>query len=219
MSKRWAVANDPKLLERIKVQERAKTQKPGSTKKTTDAPANGISAKAKQSNAMSRIEKVAEQNRDSRFDFISFSESDQSLTIGFVSAMLISLNVSLRMHDAKSTILKSIWQERVRALVLTNRPVCAAWLKHVKYPVIVEEIYATTEANCLDVESVTAGCKPIIDALVKGGLLPDDSPKYVAQPIGFTYRQPRGGVVITLRQTDKPWGAINDQTIRVAEGL
>ena len=78
---------------------------------------------------------------------------------------------------------------------------------------VVEEVYATGENNCLDVESVTAACKPIIDALVRMRFIPDDSPVYIAQPIAYTFRQKNNGLVLVLRPAPKPWGEISDSTI------
>ncbi|MEF0314249.1 hypothetical protein PX116_22425, partial [Pseudomonas aeruginosa] len=81
------------------------------------------------------------------------------------------------------------------------------------------EVYATGEGQCLDVESVVAACKPVIDALVRTRFLPDDSSQYIAQPIAYTYRQRNNGLVLVLRPAPKPWGLVSDTTIELAQAI
>jgi len=226
MSKRWAIACDPKLLERIARQEQAKGEKgvlleqrasAKSGKRDAASAAGNSAVRQGPSQAVKRAKKVAENNQDSRKDSMSYCAKSGTLTIVFAGAQLLSLNTSLRMHDAMSTQLKSTWLKRIEALTLTHPLVFKEWRDGATFPLIVEEVYATGEGSCLDVESVTAACKPIIDSLVRIGYVPDDSPQFIAQPIGYTYKQKPHGVVICFRPAPRPWGAVSDATMAVAK--
>tara|TARA_R110002124_G_scaffold128157_11_gene288651 strand:+ start:3781 stop:4440 length:660 start_codon:yes stop_codon:yes gene_type:complete len=216
MGKRWGVANDPKLLERIKAQELSKGTKALARNAHKQHP---LSKPKQPSAAVLRAQKVARNNKDSRADSLEFSEDENTLTFVFAGAKLLGLNISLRMHDAKATEIKEVWLKRVADLVLMNRPIVKRWIERACYPIIIEEVYATTESSLLDSESVTASCKAVIDVFIKCGLIPDDSPKFVAQPIGYTYRQKPGGLIITFRPTANPWGAIGESTLLKAKSL
>ncbi|MPQ69270.1 hypothetical protein [Pseudomonas sp. MWU12-2323] len=219
MGKRWAVASDPKLLARIAEQDRLKGAQsaPPHTSALTKLglDASPGAGKKEPSYATRRAQKVALNNQDSRLDSLHYDEACNTLTIVLVGAELLSHNTSLRMHSAKTTKLKTTWLKRIEALMLTNLTVYDRWKENQKgaFPLVVEEVYATGENNCLDVESVTAACKPIIDALVRTRFIPDDSPDYIAQPISYTFRQPNNGLVLVLRPAPKPWGEISDSTM------
>jgi hypothetical protein len=133
--------------------------------------------------------------------------------------MLLSLNIMLRMHDAKGTGLKRTWQKRVEALMLENRQVFEQWRLSATYPIVIEEVYITGESCLLDNEAVCAACKPIIDAFVSYGFIPDDSPKYVAHPIPFTERGRFPGLLIRFRPSPRAWGLIDDKTILHARAM
>jgi len=178
-------------------------------------------AKAGPSAATKRAQRVALNNQDSRRDSLSYDEVENTLTIVLAGAELLSHNVSLRMHNAKTTQLKSTWLKRMEALMVMNLTVYDSWKKnlHRAFPLLVEEVYATGEAHCLDVESVYAGCKPIIDALVRTKFIPDDKVEFIAQPIAYTYRQLNKGLVLVLRPAPKPWGLIDDRTMQIAKSI
>lgn len=227
MGKRWPIASDPKLLERIARQEQARGSK-GVPLKINAAhvldspPSKGGCDPAERKNpsqAVRRASKVAENNQDSRRDTMVYSADTNTLSIVLPGAQLLGLNVSLRMHDARSTKLKTTWLKRIEALMLTNIRTYDEWKKRAVFPLVVEEVYATGESACLDVESVTAACKPIIDALVRMRFIPDDSRDYICQPIGYTYRQRPHGLVITLKPSPKPWGLISDATMEIARRI
>lgn len=154
---------------------------------------------------------------DGRSDFAVVT-ADGGLLLVFPGALLLSLNIMLRMHDAKATSLKSTWSERVRALLFTHAEVFKEWASVAQYPVVVEEVYITPESALLDTESVAASCKPIIDSLVRNGILPDDSCGYVAQPIPYSERGPLARLVLKLKPVPKPWGLIDDCTVAIARG-
>lgn len=225
MGKRWAIASDPKILARIAAQEqnRGGGQARGMP---SSIPIMGIQPEGKggctkkePSAATKRAVRVAENNQDSRRDSLAYDEASNTLTIVLAGAELLSLNTSLRMHHAKQTKLKTTWVKRIEALMLLNISVYDQWkANHSKaFPLIVEEVYATGQSSCLDVESVTAACKPIIDALVRTRFIPDDKPEYIAQPIAYTFRQPANGLVLVLRPAPKPWGEISDSTMEIAK--
>lgn len=222
MGKRWAIASDPKVLARIAEQE---AKKGGQEAKIVMQPAaaqeKGWGSKKEPSAATTRAKKVALNNQDSRKDSLHYDVESNTLTIVLAGAQLLSYNITLRMHDAKLTQLKGTWQKRIEALMLTNIATYDLWkLNQAQgFPLIVEEVYATGENSCLDVESVTAACKPIIDALVRCRFIPDDKPAYIAQPVAYTYRQPNNGLVLVMRPSPKPWGLISDSTMDRARSI
>lgn len=222
MGGRWPIASDPKLLARIAEQERKrKTGAQGESPTSLLPPKQGVGlpeerGKKSSSDATKRAKKVALNNQDSRLDSMHYDEAANSLTIVLVGAELLSHNLSLRMHNAKTTQLKATWLKRIEALMLTNMKIYDLWKQRATYPLVVEEVYATGENVCLDTESVTAACKPIIDALVRVRFIPDDKPEFIAQPIAYTYRQINKGLVLVLRPAPKPWGEISDATMDCA---
>lgn len=227
MSKRWAIANDPKLLARIAEQEKKRggaTAGPAGTSASKIGLGAGGRAKPEKkqpSSATSRAQKVAVINQDSRMDMVHFDEASTTLTIVLAGAELLSHNTALRMHDAKQSQLKTTWLKRIEALMILNKEVYDRWKGRTKkgFPLVVEEVYATGHAQCLDVEAVTAACKPIIDALVRTRFIPDDSREYIAQPVAYTYRQQPSGLVLVFRPAPKPWGVISDATMDIARGM
>lgn len=227
MGKRWAIASDPKLLARIAAQE-VKRGGGGGVPLDSSKPNPGIEIAAqalaetkKPSAATKRVVKVAVNNQDSRMDSLHYDEGANTLTIVLAGAELLSLNTALRLHHAKQSQLKTTWLKRIEALMLLNIGVYDHWKvrQPSAFPLIVEEVYATGAGGCLDVESVTAACKPIIDALVRTRFIPDDSPEFIAQPIAYTYRQQPSGLVLVLRPAPKPWGMISDSTMEVARRI
>lgn len=225
MGSRWAIASDPKLLARIAEQEQRRV---GGNPISNSKPSLGSESaaltqpqKKQPSAATKRAQKVAINNQDSRMDSLRYDEAFNTLTIVLAGAELLSLNTALRMHHAKQAQLKTTWLKRIEALMILNIGVYDRWKvrQGSAFPLIVEEVYATGAGNCLDVESVTAACKPIIDALVRTRFIPDDSPQYIAQPIAYTYRQQPSGLVLVLRPAPKPWGEILDSTMDVARGM
>ncbi|MCU9194780.1 hypothetical protein OE418_09955 [Pseudomonas aeruginosa] len=205
---RAAFASDPKFVERI---ARQLQSEPTST---LPSPAD-----IKPSKAVQRLEKVQTANMDGRKDRISLESTSRVLTICFPGAKLVSLNTMLRVHDAKATRLKNTWLKRVEALRYTYKAVLEEWIAIATYPLLVEEVYITGESSLLDPESVTAACKPVIDALVSNGFLPDDDPSHIAHPLPYTSRGESPGLVICLRPAGRPWGLIEDATIQVASSL
>jgi hypothetical protein len=226
MTKRWPITSDPKFLTRVAEQERRNERaihavvspKPKIAREGGGEPAR---AKVGLSAATKRAQRVALNNQDSRRDSLSYDEVENALTIVLAGAELLSHNVSLRMHNAKTTQLKSTWSKRMEALMVMNLSAYDRWKKnqHRAFPLLVEEVYASGEAHCLDVESVYAGCKPIIDALVRTKFIPDDKVEFIAQLIAYTYRQPNKGLVLVLRPAPKPWGLINDRTMQIAKSI
>jgi hypothetical protein len=225
MSRRWAIANDPKVLARIAEQERRKggcAEGPRPQQISSATPSHDRGGAAKQPSAATvRAKKVALNNQDSRFDRLHYDQTENTLTLVFPGAELLNQNVALRMHNAKTSQLKATWIKRLEALMILNMPIYDLWKVNQQrsYPFIVEEVYATGEGQCLDVESVVAACKPVIDALVRTRFLPDDSSQYIAQPIAFTYRQRNNGLVLVLRPAPKPWGLVSDSTLELAKAI
>lgn len=179
MGNRWAIASDPRLLARIAEQDRRKGAQsaiPVASPLTKLGPdARQGAGKKEPSAATKRALKVALNNQDSRLDLLHYDEACNTLTIVLVGAELLSHNTSLRMHNVKAAKLKTTWLKRIEALMLTNLVLYDRWKENQKgaFPLVVEEVYATGENNCLDVESVTAACKPIIDALVRVRFIPE----------------------------------------------
>ncbi|QHF00625.1 hypothetical protein LCG56_28060 (plasmid) [Pseudomonas cannabina pv. alisalensis] len=214
ISHRSAFASDPKFLERLakqgvspNVQTASSRQPEGSTQPSSRKP---------ESKASTRMRKVREANMDGRNDRIEFEPMTKSLCAFFPGALLLGLNVMLRVHDAKSTALKVTWVKRIEAMKLEGMPVFKEWLAHAEYPVVVEEIYITPEGSLLDHESVAAACKPVLDAFVVNGFLPDDNGQFIAHPIAFTERGQNHGLLIRFKPTSKPWGLIDDDTMHRA---
>lgn len=221
-SHRSAFAADPKFIERlakqgIVVQGEARS-KPSTLEGallTSDAVTTDGS-KLKENPAISRMRKVREANMMSQNDRASYDPVTNALTVCFPGALLLGLNTMLRLHHAQSTALKATWVKRVQAIRLENPLVYRAWVDSVTYPVIVEEIYISPEANLLDHESVTAACKHILDAFVVNGFIPDDNGKVISQPLPYTERGSASGLVLRFRPSPRPWGYIDDSSILLA---
>lgn len=212
LNHRSAFAADAAFMKRIEAQQ-------SSAAHTNPKTLTGASVTPPRQNVSNRAQKIAQRNTESRFDSITFDEITVSLTATFTGAALLGLNMMLRMHDAKGTQLKATWRKRVEALTYENRNVQKLWVEASKFPLIVEEVYVTAENMTLDSESVCAGCKPIIDAFVRCGWIPDDSTQYLAHPIPYTFRGSRPGVVITFRPAPEPYGLICKSTIAAANAI
>lgn len=210
-SHRSAFASDKKFLERLAKQGVSPGAKPATS--PTPAATDQLVARKPESKATVRMRKVREVNMDGRNDRFEFDPVTQSLCVFFPGALLLGLNFMLRVHDAKSTSLKITWAKRIDAMKLQGMPVFKKWQAHAKYPLIVEEVYITPEARLLDHESVAAACKPILDAFVASGFLPDDDGRFIAHPVAFTERGQTNGLVIRFKPTSKPWGLIDDDTM------
>ncbi|HHH9441235.1 TPA: hypothetical protein ACP32N_003172 [Pseudomonas aeruginosa] len=214
---RAAFAQDPRFQERIARQLQAGPGTPApQSEKAVDEPSL---SKRKPSKATERLTRVQHANQDGRKDSIKLDTLNRVLTVTFPGAKLLSLNNMLRVHDAKATALKATWFKRIEALMYMNQALYAAWRQAMVFPLLVEEIYITGESRLLDHESVSAACKPVIDAFVANGFLPDDDPKHIAQPLPYTERGETSGLIICFRPTDRPWGLISDNTIRAARSM
>lgn len=220
---RSAFAADPKFLARLAQQgvslnaapSPATPVAPGALPAVTHAEVANERA-PKEGRAKVRLRKVKETNMESRFDRLVFDPHTRSLTAFFPKALLLALNVMLRVHNAQTTSLKATWVKRVEALRLENPVEVRAWLSNLTFPLLVEEIYISPEAKLLDHESVAAACKPILDAFVSNGLIPDDNGKVIAQPLAFTERGMHSGIVLRFRPSPRPWGCIEDWTMEQA---
>ncbi|MGE8065149.1 hypothetical protein [Pseudomonas sp. NPDC089569] len=211
---RNAFGNDPRFLERLAKQGITLGGEPEvSATATEKAPLKAPS------NSTKRLQKVQEANKESRLDSLVYNPETNSLSALFPVAMLLSLNIMLRLHDAQGTGLKRTWQKRIEALMYEHKATFDQWRAAATFPLVIEEIYITAESSLLDQEAVSAGCKPIIDAFVKNGFLPDDSPEYVAHPIPYTERGPSAGLLIRFRPSPRPWGLIQDETISHARTM
>ncbi len=211
---RNAFGNDPGFLERLAKQGISLGGEPEDSRTATES----VTPKAP-SNATKRLQKVREANKESRQDRLIYEDESKSLCALFPGAMLLSLNIMLRLHDAQGTGLKKTWQKRIEALMYEHKDAYDRWRAAATYPVIIEEIYITAESALLDHEAVSAGCKPIIDAFVTFGFLPDDSPAYVSHPIPYTERGPSAGLLIRFRPSPRAWGLIQDETISHARTM
>lgn len=215
---RLAFTADAKFLERLAKQGIAV----GSSPIPAPSPANikrgeqPPDAPPKESRAKARMRKVREANMESRQDRLIYDNATNSLSVYLPGALLLGLNVMLRVHDASSTSLKATWLTRIEALRLEWPSQYSAWLKNVTYPLVVEEVYISPESRLLDHESVTAACKPILDAFVANGFLPDDNGRVISQPLPFTERGTDSGLLIRFRPSPRPWGYIDDWTIEQA---
>ncbi len=196
---RGAFLNDPAFMSRIKGQ--------------LDVASPPLPAKKTPSRAVQRAAVVRERNKDGRRDSVSFNPTAGALVLSFPGAALLAMNLMIRMHDAKASGLKATWHERVRALALENRTTIEQWKNQVTFPLLVEEIYITSESALLDNESVAASCKPVIDAVVRNGVIPDDSSKFLSQPLPYTERGKESVLVLCFRPSPKPWGMIQDETV------
>lgn len=213
-SHRSAFANDPSFLQRLVKQGISVTER-STQNQTTSVEQHAYEPPPRESKATTRLKKVRETNMDGRRDQVLYDSANGGLLFAFPGALLLSLNVMLRMHDAKGTGLKATWFKRVEALRFENIATIERWRSSVTFPIVVEEVYIT-KSNLLDNESVTAACKPVIDALVSNGILPDDSPAYIAHPISFTERGVTPGLYVRFRPSPKPWGLIDDATMELA---
>ena len=202
---RSAFLNDPAFLSRINGK--------------LEVPSPPSPAKKPASRAVQRAAVVRDRNKDGRRDSVIYDSSAGSLVLSFPGAVLLAMNLMMRMHDAKASGLKATWHERVRALVLENRTLIEQWKEKVTFPLLVEEVYITSESALLDTESVAASCKPIIDAIVRNGVIPDDSSKFLSQPLPYTERGKESVLVLCFRPSPRPWGFIQDETVNFSRSL
>lgn len=234
---RGAFASDERFLARVATQSAtATTNRQKLPAKTLTQPAVQIEAslaglpavktqpsdgktKKSQSSATKRAMKVMENNKESRFDRMIVDPEAGVLTVILSGAALLSLNFMNRMHNVKATGLKNTWLKRIEALRYENQALFTLWVSSARFPLLVDEVYVTAEGNCLDSESVGAGCKPIIDAFVKNGFLPDDNNCFIAQPLPYTFKGKNSGLVISFRPSPKPWGLVSDEIIDLARSL
>ena len=214
---RSAFASDPRFLKRL-ARQGGNPPLPARQADSGPGPQTG-KKECRPSVAKSRMQKVRGANMESRFDTLDLDYSTGALTAMFPGALLLSLNVMLRTHDAAGTALKATWQKRVEALRLENAVTFRTWIDTAAFPLLVEEIYVTPEAGLLDVESVSGGCKPIIDAFVSCGFLPDDSRGFIAQPLAYTERGTTGGLMLRFTPSPRPWGLIADASVERAREL
>ena len=225
MANRWAIAKDPRLLARIAEQEARRSMAapagPKTNEQTIQLGGEDSPPKKKPSAATLRAGRVALNNQDSRRDSLHYDEASNTLSILLPGAELLNQNMALRMHNAKQSMLKTTWIKRIEALMILNMQVYDLWKVNQQraFPLILEEVYATGEGTCLDVESVVAACKPVVDALVRVKFIPDDSREYIAQPIAYTFRQPNNGLVLVLRPSPRPWGMVSDSSMALAQSL
>lgn len=202
---RNAFLNDPAFLNRIKGQ--------------LDMGSPPPPAKKPASRAVQRAAIVRKRNKDGRRDTVVYDTTAGSLVMSFPGAALLAMNLMMRMHDAKASGLKATWHERVRALVLENRATIDQWKNQVTFPLLVEEVYITSETALLDNESVAASCKPVIDAVVRNGVIPDDSSRFLSQPLPYTERGKESVLVLCFRPSPKPWGLIQDETVEFSRSV
>jgi hypothetical protein len=218
---RLAFGNDPKFLERLAKQgvsiggDQSAAQPRGISVAGLEQPV----PEKKVSSGSRRLAKVKEANKESRNDRLIYDAATNTLAAVFPGAMLLGLNMMLRMHDAEATGLKKTWTKRIEALMYEGKQAYDEWRVAAVFPVIIDEVYLTGESVLLDNESVCASCKPIIDAFVTNGFLPDDSPTYVAHPIPYTERAKSPAVIIRFRSAIRPWGLIDDVTIQLAREM
>ena len=105
-----------------------------------------------------------------------------------IPARTPTLNVWQRWH----------WRERnkyKKALTAEVGWLVVSWPKAaVKRYVVITRRYATNQA---DKDNIAGGCKPLVDALVKGGVLVDDSPRWCE----IEYKQEQGnGMVVEVEE-------------------
>lgn len=214
---RAAFANDPKLLARIDAQLSGRNVgQPPAPAPVARAETPISDGKKHESTATKRMNRVQEQNMESRFDSVTMCKDTGAMTVVLAGGALLSLNVSLRVFDAKATKLKNTWKERIKALRYENQAVFNQWKATAKFPVIVEEVYITAESACLDSESVCAACKPIIDAFVVAGFLPDDDPQHILHPIPITRRGSNAGIVLRFFPSPTEHGLISAAAMQAA---
>ena len=112
----------------------------------------------------------------------------------------LSVNRVLRMHWAKRHNYNAIWVDEVFAakneIKLWGRP------EHTDVTVRIRLFYSGQVA--MDEDNLVASCKPIIDALVKNGILLDDSPDHVrGVTVSQTKTRPKDtGVSIAIEPVD-----------------
>lgn len=208
---RRAFTTDSAFIARLEAQTR------GQLAAGSDRPSNHLVDLEKTKRGpktAARIARVQANNMDGRCDVLTIDPVKGDLTVYFPGAMLLSLNTMLRVHNAKTTALKATWLKRVEALKLSNLAEFSLWTQSVsRYPVVVEEVYITGESHVMDHESVAAACKPILDAFVQNGFLPDDSGQFIAQPLAYSERGAAFGLMIRFRPVPNRWGHIECEAI------
>src|SRR5690625_555760 len=132
------------------------------------------------------VKSAAANNQPSAGDAVRL-EGDR-LFISLDGATLITNNVLLRSGDLVVSQYKRSWSQRLGVLRMQNRTLWRAWQQAAMYPVLIDVVYCVPHGAMMDRDGLTASLKYPIDALRSVELLPDDSPRYVAQalPIQLT---------------------------------
>jgi len=112
-----------------------------------------------------------------------FESSSDEILLVFSGAVLISNNDLLRVHNITVGKYKKSWQHRVSAIlkdVIVNQP-------YFSEPVQVEFAHFVSHGRYMDFDGIVGAFKYVLDALVKVGVVHDDSVNYVplVVPIQF----------------------------------
>lgn len=131
-------------------------------------------------------------------DFITIDKTAKSITLTLDGAKTISHNEILRQHYATLDSYNKSWYLRIERLVNSSKKLVVPWIDLVSDNLLIFEGLEYT-SSARDTDSSSGSFKPLIDGLVKAGLIKDDSPKFLLTlpPLPVKSSQPK--IVLRLR--------------------
>lgn len=111
-------------------------------------------------------------------DSIEVDHDLKSITLTLEGARTISHNEILRQHYATLDSYNKSWYLRIGRLVDSNKKIIESWKSSVHGELLAFEGLEYS-SGVRDIDSSSGSFKPIIDGLVKSGLIEDDSPKFL----------------------------------------
>ncbi|MEH0791186.1 hypothetical protein ABJY94_19050 [Vibrio parahaemolyticus] len=135
-------------------------------------------------------------------DYVEIDKNAKSITLILDGAKTISHNEILRQHYATLDSYNKSWYLRIGRLVESNKKLIDSWLNLVSGNLLVFEGLEYS-SSARDTDSSSGSFKPLVDGLVKAGLIKDDSPKFLLTlpPLPVKSSQPK--IVLRLRPCPK----------------
>ncbi|ELP5898583.1 hypothetical protein QTV49_000457 [Vibrio vulnificus] len=135
-------------------------------------------------------------------DTIHFDKKAESITLVLDGAKTISHNEILRQHYAALDSYNKSWYLRIGRLVNSNKRLVESWLNQVSGKLLVFEGLEYS-SSARDTDSSSGSFKPLVDGLVKSGLIKDDSPKHLLTLPPLPVKSDQAKIVLRLRPCPK----------------
>ena len=131
-------------------------------------------------------------------DFVDFDKQTKSLTITLCDAKTISHNEILRQHYASLNGYNKSWYNRISNVIKRNKCKIELWVKSVGSDLLLFEGLEYSK-YIRDTDSSSGSFKPLVDGLVRAGLVQNDSPEYLLIMPPFPVKSNEAKIVLRLR--------------------